>query len=138
MKVTSCGVIIVNLNNSRQILGCKPFNKKENRVDLPKGKMEDGETPLETAIRETREETGIDLSNVELTDLGLFKYRPEKDLHLFTCSIDLDLTTLKCDSMFLLGDRKCPEVESYEWIEIDSIKDRFYISLGPILEKILK
>lgn len=138
MKVTSCGVIIVNANNPTQILGCKPFNKKENRVDIPKGKIEEGESQVEAAIRETREETGIDLSNVELKDLGLFKYRPEKDLYLFTCTLEIDLSTLKCESTFLVGERKCPEVESYEWIDIDSIRERFYVSLGPILEKLLK
>lgn len=138
MKVISCGVIVVNKNNPKQILGCKPFNKKENRVDIPKGKMEEGESYIDTVIRETREETGIHLVTDELEDLGLFKYRPEKDLYLFTCKLDLDLSTLKCESTFLAGGRNCPEVESYEWIDIDSISERFYISLVPILTKILK
>ena len=52
--------------------GCLVFRKGTDRVlllhdprrgwDLPKGKREPGETPLETALRETFEETGLDVS----------------------------------------------------------------------------
>ena len=65
MKTVSAGIIIINSKN--QILGCKPFGKKDNRLDIPKGHIEDGETPYQAAIRETFEETGIliDESTVE-------------------------------------------------------------------------
>jgi ADP-ribose pyrophosphatase YjhB (NUDIX family) len=49
---------------------------KTNVFSFPKGKAREGETPLETAVRETFEETGIDLSAV-ITD----KYPIECERH---------------------------------------------------------
>lgn len=46
------GVVI---NNNRELL----FIKRMNRWDLPKGKMEEGESPEKTALREVSEECGI-------------------------------------------------------------------------------
>jgi len=45
----------VVLNNKEELL----FIKKLDRWDLPKGKMEKGETPEKTALREVSEECGI-------------------------------------------------------------------------------
>jgi 8-oxo-dGTP pyrophosphatase MutT (NUDIX family) len=45
--------------------------------DLPKGKIDDGETPGEAAVREVMEETG--LQNVELTDFLHSTYHTYRD-----------------------------------------------------------
>lgn len=137
MKAISCGVIIVNAKNPNQILGCKPYGKHDGRHDLPKGRMEENETPLETAIRETREESGVDLSGVTLIDLGEFKYISKKNLHLFKCILDLDLAKLSCSTDFEIKGCFFPEVIGYEWINIEDIEDKFYHSLGLILKKLL-
>jgi 8-oxo-dGTP pyrophosphatase MutT (NUDIX family) len=42
--------------------------KHENRYDLPKGHAEVNETELETALRETQEETGIQRDSIQLID----------------------------------------------------------------------
>lgn len=138
MKITSCGVIIVNANNPNQILGCKPYRKFDGRNDLPKGRMEPGETPIETAIRETREEAGIDLTGVQLEDLGEFKYISKKNLYLFKCTMNVDISSLNCSSTFEINGVSFPEIIGYEWINIEDVESKFYHSLGIILNQILK
>ena len=59
----SAGIILFNDNESRKFL---LLNYPSRHWDFVKGKMEIGETTHETALRETKEETGI--SDVELLD----------------------------------------------------------------------
>ena len=59
----SAGIILFNDNKSRQFL---LLNYPSKHWDFVKGKMENGETTHETALRETKEETGI--SDVEFLD----------------------------------------------------------------------
>ena len=56
----SAGIILFNDNESRKFL---LLNYPSKHWDFVKGKMENGETSHETALRETKEETGI--SDVE-------------------------------------------------------------------------
>lgn len=56
-KIMSAGVVILNHHHDRhQYLLLRAYNY----WDFPKGVVESGETPLEAAIREVREETGIE------------------------------------------------------------------------------
>ncbi len=59
----SAGIILFNDNESRKFL---LLNYPSKHWDFVKGKMENGETTHETAVRETKEETGI--SDVEFLD----------------------------------------------------------------------
>ena len=51
------GVVIRKSNNQTEVLICERFS--ENLIALPKGKPNEGEYEAATAIREVREETGI-------------------------------------------------------------------------------
>ena len=59
----SAGIILFNDNKNRKFL---LLNYPSKHWDFVKGKMENGETTHETALRETKEETGI--SDVEFLD----------------------------------------------------------------------
>lgn len=113
----SCGLLI---DTNGEFLCCHSTGKKwqPNTYDLPKGHLEEGENPLETAIRECREETGIDYSDrpkSDFIDLGTFSYIPKKDLHLFYVKDDdlKDTTGLHCDSTFERYGKDWPEVNGY-------------------------
>lgn len=68
-KVKSCGFLIYRTQPQRSIL----LMKHPKRWDLPKGHVDEGETNRECALRELREETGIELSHLRIEE-G-FKYK---------------------------------------------------------------
>ena len=63
----SCGCVVVN--DDRVLL----IRQNDNSIGFPKGHMEIGETEIETAIRETQEETGLDV-NIISTKKYKIKY----------------------------------------------------------------
>ena len=84
MKSLSCGILV--LNPQSQLLLCHATGTFV--WDIPKGGSEAGETPLQTAIRETAEECGLRFEPAQLLELGRFAYRPAKDLHLYAALVD--------------------------------------------------
>ena len=77
----SVGIILFNEMNKRKFL---LLNYPSKHWDFVKGKMEKGETPHETAIRETKEETGI--SDVEFIDgfeeeIEYYFYAENQEIH---------------------------------------------------------
>ena len=116
----SCGVVIVNAGG--ELLLCHVTGQQH--WDLPKGGMADGESPLDTALRETAEETGLALEAAALTDLGRFDYRPRKALHLFaTLMPRLDVAMLRCASEFShhATGRRLPEMDGYAWFDFADV-----------------
>ena len=94
---------------------------RTSRWDLPKGKIEPGETPLEAALRETIEETGLDFSDhsARIEDFGQHPYLPRKDLHLFRLVLDapVDLKSCSCSTYVVRNDppERYPETDGYAW-----------------------
>jgi len=137
MKQLTCGVIIINSDN--KILGCKAYGKGDigQIYDIPKGKLEPNETPVQTAIRETKEETGLNLNNIKLKDLGEFKYNSKKRLHLFKCKLDPNINDMYCKSRFDVNGVSRPEMVGYKFFNFNEISDNFYKNLGRVLNNIL-
>lgn len=138
MKELSCGIIIINSDN--KILACRAYGKKEPMrcYDIPKGKINEGESTYDAAIRETNEEIGLDLSYLNIIDLGHFVYNSKKNLHLYKCRLDIpDLTVLHCDSTFEDNfGNIVPEMVGYKWVDLYEIDTTFYKSLANVLNKI--
>ena len=134
MKKVSAGIIITDGN---RILGCKSTK----RWDLPKGEIEDKEKPIDAAVRETLEETGVKINKKDLTELGFFKYTKYKDLwlYLYVTNKLPDIKNMKCTTYFT--DRygnSILEVSGYKYIPFKDIDDYFYYSICEVLKKVQK
>lgn len=70
-KIMSCGVLIVAGDPIEQFL----LMEHKNRLDLPKGHVDEGETEMECALRELEEETNIHVDDIELIDGFRFAYQ---------------------------------------------------------------
>lgn len=119
-KRLSCGVVI--LNRDRELLLCHVTG--QNHWDLPKGGIDPGETPLDAALRETREESGLRLQPDALFDLGRFAYTSKKNLHLFaTLMPRFDLKELRCESRYLdrYSGRQLPEMDGFGWFAFERV-----------------
>ena len=69
----SAGGVLVRVIRGRPMLAAiRPRGKPQGLWALPKGKIDPGERPEETAVREVREETGVEGTLVE--KLGDVKY----------------------------------------------------------------
>lgn len=116
----SCGIVV--LAPTRELLLCHVTGQRH--WDLPKGGINDGETPAQAAVRETVEETGLDFSPDGLLDLGRFEYTGKKDLHLFaTLSERIDPMALCCESTFIErgSSRRLPEMDGFGWFGLDRL-----------------
>lgn len=114
----SAGFILID-KATHMVLAGHPNGRPYSRdfaYDLPKGHIEEGETPLEAAKRELKEETGIVLSEgTNIYEIGHVSYNSKKSLHLFSAEIDIDVGSLRCESMFTDSYGKIkPEVDHYK------------------------
>jgi 8-oxo-dGTP pyrophosphatase MutT (NUDIX family) len=137
-KRLSCGVVIVN--EHAELLLCHVTG--QGHWDLPKGGANDGETPIQAALRETREETGLVLAPDVLVDLGRMPFRLRKDLHLFATLLPrLDPGTLVCESRFapLSGGTAgaarapLPEMDGFGWFAFDAVAAHCSRKLAAVL-----
>ena len=106
----SCGVLVTD--GTRLLLG---HATRSPRWDIPKGIAEVGEDPALAAVRELREETGLEAGPVELAPLGIYRYLRNKRLALFEWRLATmpDPTTLRCSSQFAIGDALLPEFDRF-------------------------
>lgn len=106
----SCGVIIVD--NDKVLL---VKQKKSGYFNFPKGHMENLETEVETAIREVKEETNLDVKIDESKR--------------FEISYEIKNGVLKTVVYFLgtiIGGYICAqesEISDIIWVEIDKVED---------------
>jgi 8-oxo-dGTP pyrophosphatase MutT (NUDIX family) len=109
--------------------------------DLPKGQMDPGESPVHAAVRECAEETGIQVPPHELHVLGLYDYKPKKNLMLYLWCVPQmpDPTTCVCKSKFKNGKGIWePELDAFTcvtWEEISSYCQPDMTRVLRILEK---
>ncbi len=126
-KEKSCGAIIVN--NSKQVLLVK---QTLGHYGFPKGHVEAGETEEETAIREVKEETNIDIE-ITSKDRFIVTYNVNDD-------VSKDVIYFIAKPLSFEGKPQETEVAEILWVDIDEVVN--YLGFENIIElwneKILK
>jgi 8-oxo-dGTP pyrophosphatase MutT (NUDIX family) len=131
VKTLSCGILVVNAQH--ELLLCHATGTPV--WDIPKGGTNPGESPSQTALRETAEETGLQFDADALLELGRYAYRPVKDLHLFAAlSERFDVRDCHCRTHFRdFWGRSRPEMDGYEWTAFDRVRSRCARRMGQLL-----
>ena len=107
----SAGGVLVRMIRGRPMVAAIRPQGRERVWALPKGRIDEGETPAETAVREVREETGVEGRLVE--KLGDVRY-------VYTASWKGGVRIFKVVSFFLLraGRGRIGEIEEDMRIEV--------------------
>lgn len=130
-KKISTGFII--LNNKNEILLGKTNWNPINSWTAFKGAVEDGETNLQAAKRELKEESGIDLYNKTIQDQIYFSYDiKSKTIHLYLYKDiynEIYLDNLKCSS-FWTGENndEHPEILDFGWFALEDAQTKVLLS----------
>lgn len=138
------GIFLVN--NDGKVLICHPTGHTSWTWSIPKGNLERGETPFEGALRETWEETNVKLPfNVVKREITpQLNNKGNKELHTYLVlerdNSDLDWGSfqLKCNSHFWRNSLKYPEMDQYQWIDMENARDLLSDSQKKSLDEVIK
>jgi len=135
-KWTSVGVLITD---GEQFLAVHPTHS--DKWDIPKGVRERGESTIEAAIREVKEECGIDLRKYrnKMILAGKFPYLKHKDLVVYVLVLKRNelppTSTMRCSSYFESKSLVKPEVNRWRYIKFSHVnKFKFPKRLSAIIK----
>ena len=133
-NITASGIIVFrNKNNNPELLGLVALPKHRKRskgiYDIPKGRVDDGESPLQAAFRECYEESGLEPKIINKNNpvvngplcLWLGEVSPDDDVFL--------------EANPFTGEY---EHEGYEWVSIKTMKNNCLNYLRPFVVSLEK
>ena len=144
-RIVSAG-FIVRMRDGRYFLG-KADSHTEPCWTIFKGKQDDGESLIDTAIRELKEESGIDVCaddrlNKNISTVPIFKFSMrDKDVYVFSLYDEegvLDNFVPFCDSYYGVGSNKRPEIAAYGKFTLDEVAQKIFPSQLGLVEFLKK
>jgi 8-oxo-dGTP pyrophosphatase MutT (NUDIX family)/predicted ABC-type ATPase len=107
--------------------------------DLPKGGIDSGESAVQAAVRELREETGLRVHPQQLQYLGRSRYTKQKDLELFAWVVPQmpDVTTLHCTSQFKHAHGQwLPELDDFAVVPRDKVSHLVKPNMAQVIDRV--
>jgi predicted NUDIX family NTP pyrophosphohydrolase len=144
----SAGILVFRKKRILELFLVHPggpfWGKKDNNSwSIPKGEIKENEDILETALREFKEETGVDLykDKEKIFYLGEFKSN-YKILYVF--AIEKDLKNIKIKSNILeinwppYSNKKIkiPEIDKGGYFDIETAKEKLVNYQKPIIDEL--
>ena len=126
-KEKSCGCIIINNDNKVLLV----YEKNSHFWGFPKGHVEGNETEIETAVRECKEEVGLDVI-IDVNKRYPTKYIIDNKVKK---TVIFYLAVAKKKRIVLQEE----EIEKYKWCDFDEALEMLnYNNLKKVLKKALK
>ncbi len=134
-NIIKVGVGVMILNDNKILLGHRSKDRKDtggifepDTWTLPGGKQEYNETVYETIIRETKEETNLDIKNPKVFSVS-------DDFQ-----VDRHFVTIEMITKEFSGELKVMEPEKedeWRWFDLDNLPDNIYSPSKYFIEKYL-
>ena len=141
MKI-SAGYVVVK--GGKVLLG-RPHGEKE-RWSIFKGNQDHGEHIIDTAARELKEESGIDITTLDLTVdqysklIHIYNLKKlDKQVYVYLLELgegDLKGFKFKCSSK--IEDIDAYEIEDYKWFDMGELEDVLFPSQQGLADKLRK
>ena len=137
-KKVSAGIVLYRRDPALQFfLGHMggPFweGKDAGAWGIPKGLVDEGEQPLDAAIRECEEECGYRPEVSSLLELGHIDMKGGKRVHAWACEVDSTVLIPGASNFFEIEwppksglMQSFPEVDCWEWIAFDECAEKLY------------
>src|SRR6266487_1414721 len=106
-------------------------------------KKDQGDDPLETALRELEEETGHRLGDQDLLELGTIRQRSGKVLSAWAAPGDLDAETITSNTFTIEwpprsgSQREFPEVDRAEWFDVPTAREKVLAAQAELIDRLL-
>lgn len=97
------------INAAGQIL--VGYSQKRAVWDVPQGVVEDGELPVETAVRELQEETGVSVLFDDLESIALFRHKTPEFIYPWETSLFL----ASCDNSIVAKNMEPDKCDRLMW-----------------------
>ena len=125
-KEKSCGCIVINNKNEVLLI-----HHNAGHWDFPKGHMEEGETEVQTAIREVKEETNIDVKVNEKYRYTT-EYSPKED-------VMKEVVYFLAENINNDKEAQLEEVSEVKWVKLEEAIEKItYDTSKEILVKLKK
>lgn len=140
--VKAAGLFLVRKDN--KVLIGHPTGHRDSFWSIPKGKIEEGETILDAALRETQEESNVDLIGKKITlhQLDRSTYRHKKkclySFIIFESENDFkfDDFELKCNAETEINGKMQPELDAFKWATLEEAEEMLHYIQAEQISKI--
>lgn len=140
--VKTAGIFFVR--NDGKILIGHPTHHRQSFWSIPKGRLEEGEEPLDAALRETYEEANLDLGvAIKYYELPSVLYKSKKKrLYPFVVletenrKLDSNQFDIKCNAYVSTENGEYPEMDQFKYVTLEEAKELLHHSQVECLELI--